>query len=145
MDHSDQLIEVCRGQEPAMVFCLAFLRWVHWLDDVADQDVTWPVEETLRLNLEAMACFSHNEFFQRHREVLLACVTQAALAWADSNDFARRADPRDQIASQVLKSAYHTVFWQVAVFCGGLEHAEAMTGKFRLFDYDVSKPEAAGR
>ena len=144
MDHSDQLIEVCRGQGPAMVFCLAFLRWVHWLDDAADQDVSWTVEETLRLNLEAMACFSHNEFFQQHREVLLALVTQAALAWADSNDFAQRADPRDQIAAQVLKSAYHTVFWQAAEICGGPEHAEAMTQKFRIFNYDLPATCPAG-
>lgn len=140
MDTSDQIIEVCQGQESAAVFCLAFFRWVHWLDDLADQDVVWTVEEALRLNLEALACFSHNEFFQQHRDVLLSFIKQAALAWADSNDLARSPVVRDRLTADIMKSDYHRVFWQVALICGGVEHAEAMTAKFRSFNYDVSSP-----
>ena len=137
MTSEDKIKEICREDADAVEFCLAVLRLFHWIDDIWDGEQSYTVAESVTLNLAAMSVFSHNPFFARNAPALLALITQAALAWLDSEDMAQSSDLGERRASQVLKSDYHKIFWHVAFLCGGFDHAGAMSARHREFDYDL--------
>lgn len=130
--------EVCLNQAPAMDFCHAFLAWVHFIDDMIDGDKAAPTpDDIIRINLELAMTFAFNPFWTEHKAKLIPLVIQGAQAFADSVDWALRPNTRDRLASDILKSQYGEVFWHVAFICGGLDHLEAVTKKYRQFNYDI--------
>lgn len=129
--------EVCLGNKEAREFCLVFHSWVHWIDDAVDRTRDYTVEETARLTLEAVFTFSENPFFQQHKESLIPLIVQSVLAWESSAEWEKREDYRDYVASQVLKSYYHEVYWHVALIVGGWSHARKTIRDKRQIDYDV--------
>lgn len=128
--------EVCKGDKSATQFCLIFVQWCHWIDDLIDKDKLWLPQDTVRINLEALLLFSENEFFQRHKVKLMPMIISSFAAFADSNKWEKREKVQDRRAADILKSYYHEVVWQVAYLCGGWEHMRAVTARFRIFDYD---------
>lgn len=128
---------VCCGNKEAANFVLWFVEWCHWIDDLVDRDKVWSPRDTVRVNLEAMLSFSCNPFFQDHKKNLMPMIVSAFAAFADSNTWATRENVRDRRASDILKSYYHEVIWQVAYLCGGWEHMRAVTAERRIFDYDI--------
>lgn len=125
-----------------MQFCVVFHKWVHWIDDVVDKDQSVSPDATIRVNLEAAAVFSENEFFQRNKTFLTPLILQAARAFGDSVRWSKRKSRRDRRAADILKSVYHEIFWHVAYLCAaqngndGWAHMTAMTEKYRAFNYD---------
>lgn len=128
--------EICCGEREAVNFCLAFIEWCHWLDDLIDKDKVWTGADVVRANLNALLAFSDNEFFQRHKFKLMPMIVTAAGAFADSVQWEKREGVQDRRAADILKSQYHEVVWQIAYLCGGWDHMRAVTKKFRAFDYD---------
>jgi hypothetical protein len=137
--------EICLGHPQAREFCAVFHNWVHWIDDAVDRSRTYTVEETARLTLEAVFTFSENPFFQQHKEALIPLIIQAVLAWESSEEWALREDYQDFVASQVLKSHYHEVYWHVALIVGGLPHARKTIRSKRKFDYDLRTAAEPGK
>lgn len=137
MSGTEKIEQICAGNRDAAHFCHAFCKWVHFIDDAVDQDKSYTVPEIAQLTLEVAEAFSENPFFQKHREALMALIFRGFSAWEDSIAWEKREDSRDRAASQVLKSAYHDVFWHVALLVGGPAHARAMTAAHREFDYDL--------
>jgi hypothetical protein len=128
--------ELCLGDKDAQTFLLAFHRWVHWLDDVADGEPVNAPKLLALTNTEWFAVVAHNPFFRRHSDGLTALIIQSMAAWVDSNEWATRVRTEHRVASDVLKGFYHEVFWHTAALVGGLEHLLAMTAKHREFDFD---------
>lgn len=141
-DANNFVIQICLGNESAMQFCRVFLFWVHWVDDLIDQDKEYTPEQVIRLNLEAISVFSDNEFFQRNKITLTPLIVNAFGAFCDSLEWEKRESKRDRRAADVIKSFYHEVFWHTAYLCAaqsgkdGWAHMREMTKKFRVFDYD---------
>jgi hypothetical protein len=130
--------ELCLGNKAAAEFCRGFYNYVQWLDDAVDKDKSYTVEETARLTLETVFIFAENPFFQEHSSFILPIIVQSVLAWESSEEFASQKENYcDFIASQVLKSQYHEVFWHVALICGGIGHARRILKSHRKFDYDL--------
>lgn len=133
------IAEVCRGNSDAVLFCEAFVAWVHWIDDVVDKDKLWLPRDIVRVNLEMLRQFSVNRFFQQNKILLMPLMVQSARAFADSVEWAARGAKQDRQASDVLKSNYHEVIWHVAYIIGGWDHMAAMTAKHREFNYDFKE------
>lgn len=138
LDFGKVFAEITLGNQAAADFCHAFLAWVHHIDDTIDGDKPGATpEQIVRLNLELALVFAFNPFWQQHKLALIPLVIQGAQAYADSNEWAVRPGARDRQASDVLKSQYAEVFWHVACICGGLDHLQQVTQKYRRFYYDV--------
>lgn len=139
LDFPKIFAEVSCGNQHAYDFCGAFLRWVHLIDDFIDGDK--PLEDpefVIRVNLEAMMTFAFNPFWQEHKAALMPLVIQGAKAYADSIRWAKRENFRDRATSDVLKAQYQEVFWFVAKICGGYDHYDQVTQKYRDYHYDIA-------
>ncbi len=130
--------EVCQGNQDAIEFCLAFLEWVHLIDDFIDQDkLLNNPEVVMRTNLRMAVVLSMNPFYQQFKAQLLPLMVAGVKAFADSLEWVNREDVRDRLSSEVLKSNYQEVFWYVAFLIGGYGHMDAMTKKYRHYNYDL--------
>jgi len=140
LDFNKVFQEVCAGNRDALAFCHVFLHWVHFIDDVIDNDAPPRTQESIvRLQLEAALTFAFNPFFQANKASLSPLVLQGVKAYADSIAWALRPDGRDRKAAEVLKSQYQEVFWHVAFLCGGYEHMDRITKAYRTYDYDSAE------
>lgn len=128
--------DIAKGDSQAVEFMCSLHRFFHMEDDLVDRDREVPAQEVVTSNLWLMFAFSHNEFFQRHKTFLWPTLVTSALAWQASEEFKKREDICDKIASQVLKSEYLNVYLGVAYCLGGFEHAEAMSRKYRRYHFD---------
>lgn len=128
--------KACCGNKDAANFCLWFVEWCHWIDDLIDKDKLWLPADTVRVNLEALLAFTDNPFFQAHKQALMPIIVSAFAAFADSVKWEKRESVFDRRAADILKSYYHEVIWQVAFICGGWEHMRTVTAERRIFDYD---------
>lgn len=128
--------EMCAGDEDAFHVCWAVFQFLHVVDDLVDRD--HPVTpEVVGLSLvvfiEAVAA---NLFFQKHRGPLLACLRTSVMEWVDSEKWRARADLREKLAAEILKSQYQNFFFLISGICGGLLHQHAMSTKFRQYQWD---------
>lgn len=130
--------EICCGNRDAFNFCVHFLLWVQLIDDAIDRDKPLGEPEIIaRINLEALMTFAFNPFWQEHKKSLMSLVIQGTKAFADSLEWEKRENFRDRAAADVLKSQYQEVFWHVARICGGYDHMDAVTKKYRHYQYDA--------
>lgn len=128
--------DCCLGNKEAFEFLRAFLLFVHAADDVIDADKPIDSENFLLVNMEWVRCLSFNSFYQEHKASLYPLIAQSVNDYADSNLWAKRSDFRDRASSDVLKSNYQQIFYQVALLCGGWDHMREMSKKHRVYDYD---------
>ncbi len=134
--------DVARGNKAAFDFLTVFWWFCHWIDDQIDRDhEPLPDQRIVRNNLEVLMTFAVNPFFQEHKNTLLPLIITGVHAYADSLRWAGDPDPIRRKAACVLKSQYQEVLWWVAYLVGGHEHMQAMTEKYRQYDFDL--PEAA--
>src|SRR2546430_4539807 len=91
--------EIAAGNALAEEFCLLFINWSHFIDDVADQDRVWSVEDTARLTLAVVMVFGFNEFWLKHKAALMPLVVSGAKAWLDSLGWARREPGLGKLAA----------------------------------------------
>lgn len=131
--------ELCLGNLAAYEFCLAFLMWVHFIDDAIDCDQAWnDPEQVIKVNLQAAMVFAFNTFWNEHKKSLLPLIIQGSSAFADSNDWALRGEKRERQAADVLKAQYQEVFWHVAYLIGGYDHLDRITTKYRNYHFDAA-------
>lgn len=129
--------DVCAGDVNALEFCRHFVAWCHLIDDVADGELKAGLEAYVWLNLRMMEIFSANPFWQKHRGQLMPVIIASVRAWLDSEEWKRRDGLREQIVAEVIKSQYQDVIWQVAYLCGGWEHLQKVTAKWRDYHFDL--------
>lgn len=98
----------------------------------------YSAEQVIRINLEALATFSKNPFWQEHKEALLPLAIQAAKAYADSLRWERSENFRDRATAEILRAQWQEVFWHVAKLCGGYDHMDQITRKYRQFKYSAN-------
>jgi len=133
MDVFKALEEISKGNSDALRFMRAFYIWVQVQDDLFDKDRPVTAANLVSTNLNLLFEVSQNPFFQEHRNVFLPVIVSSSLAWASSEEFKSREAVFDRLTSQVIKSQYMDVFFQVALLVGGIDHAFAMQRKFRSY------------
>jgi len=87
----------------------------------------------LHVNVNMLFALARNPFFARHKAWLLPVILTSTVAYMQSNDWTKKEGVLDRIASEILKSQYQDVFWNVAYLVGGFDHQMAMADKYRLF------------
>lgn len=136
------LEECCKGDATALRFCQIFFVWCHTFDDVLDRDKPVAFEDAVTANWALIQELTTNAFWLKNSARLLPLISAGASSSVSSEQFRLRENVLDRVASQVLKTQYAEVFWEVAGICGGWQHKLAMVQKHRAFDYDpCPKPE----
>jgi hypothetical protein len=128
--------ELSCGNKPAQDFCHAIFWWIHMLDDLFDKDTSVPPTAVSGISFNLICNVANNEFFQVNKTVLLPTILLASQAWADSEGFKKKESPLDKIAAQVMKSQHLDIYIHVAFLCGGLLHMNAMSEKYRAYNFD---------
>lgn len=132
--------KISKGDASAKDLCRAVYLYVHTKDDLIDRDKPVKVETAVGHDLQILREFGKNPFFQKHQDFLWPLLLTSAMAYISSEDFKRREDVIDKIASQVLKSQYVDIFIGIAFCIGGFDHALAISREYRDYHYDVEKP-----
>jgi hypothetical protein len=135
MTHENVLRDLCKGNWDAFGFCKAFLAWAHALDDVVDKASEDALTRFVLSNRTMLGEAAMNCFFQENAPSLLPLLTNACVAYVDSNRLAQSPNLKERVSAEILKSYYHEVFWHVAYLVGGLKHMQAMTAAYRDFDF----------
>jgi len=127
--------EISCGNPAARQFCWAAYRWLHVVDDLFDRDYEVPVAHVALSLIEFTESVAANPFFQENRNFLLGVFRCGVLQWSQSEEWRTRADPREKIAAEVIKSGYQELFWAVAGLCGGIVFQNEISTKHREYDW----------
>lgn len=139
-----RLAHICRGNDDAKAFLMAYTEFSHLLDDAVDGELTGGVEKVAGIALNFMAQCSFNPFYEKHKAVLFPKIIDGVNAWCDSEIAAKHADDRIRRASDVLKSLHADITATVAYHLGGYAHMREVSKMWRTFDFDQPeevKPE----
>jgi len=128
--------DISLGNPDAVHVCWAVFQFSHVLDDLFDRDVTLPVETVGLALLTFTEAVAANPFFQANRDILLGSMRVSTVEWIDSENWRKREDIRERVAAEVLKSQYQNFFYTVAGLCGGIGHMQAMSAKYREYQWD---------
>lgn len=135
-DHLVALREISKGNEDAFSCLNTIFTWWHALDDLVDNDKPVPLAATIGAFLQFIEVISSNKFFQANKTTLMPLIRSGALAYLASEKFRKSESPLLRIGSQILKSQYVDLFFEVAFIVGGIDHAIAMSDKYREYDFD---------
>jgi len=139
----DTLRDIAKGDEAAYDFMCRFYIWFHAFDDLIDHDKPQTLRELLKAHFGLIVSLSCNEFYLKHKAVLLPVILSSSMSFESSEQLREDPDVLRRIASQVLKSQYQDIFFQVAWCVGGYDHMAAMNEKWRDFNFDPTPPPAA--
>ena len=134
----EALKEISNGNEDAHRFMRSFYLWIQVQDDLFDKDHEVTASQLVSANMNLLIEVSQNPFYQEHRAVFLPVLMSSSLAWVSSEDFKKRENPLDRMSSQVIKSQYQDVFFQVALLVGGMDFCLAMQAKYRSYYFDAA-------
>lgn len=128
----------CLGNRDAALFCGAYYRYCHSIDDLIDRDndEANPRDYVIKVQSEMFANLVQNPFFLAHKEGLLSLMLRGFHDWADSMDWQESGDPIKIYDADVLKGGYHAVFYHVALLVGGFDHARKISLGHRSFDHE---------
>lgn len=136
----EALKEISNGNEDAHRFMRSFYLWVQVQDDLFDRDKDVTASQLVSANMNLLIEVSNNPFYRENSNVFLPVIASSSLAWVASEDFAKREGTLERVASQIIKSSYQEVFYQVALLVGAWDHALAMQAKFRSYYPDPVPP-----
>lgn len=126
---------ITKGNEHASNFIGAFVLFCHLLDDIVDKDKEVSDQRLVReilVFLESLVC---NPWVRDNSCLLWPLIVTSSNAWLDSNRL-RKGRAGEQIQADVLKGMYHEVVWFTAYLCGGQQHMQEMTTRFREYDFE---------
>lgn len=133
--HEDML-EICHGDRNAAAFCMALRHFLHLIDDLVDGDREHSQEEIAKTLAGFFTAVAANPFWLSFSARLCPIIVQGIRAWVDADEWAASGLKWKAIASDIFKSYYHEVFYQVAFLTGGWEHMATITKKFRRVNWD---------
>lgn len=123
------------GPEPA-AFCSSFYDFLHLVDDLYDRDEEVTPEHIVTTLLVFFTQLSSNPFWQTNKQTLMPVIHVGLMGWAASERLKNSEDLENKVASQVLKSLYHEVFFMSAYLVGGFEFAFDFEKKYRSYSFD---------
>jgi hypothetical protein len=127
---------ITKGNDLAASFLGSFVTFCHLMDDIVDKDKEITDQRLVRemlLFLESLVC---NPWVRDNIFLLWPLIVAGANAWLDANRWQDSVDGQQRRASDVLKGMYHEVVWFTAFLCGGQQHMQEITRRFREYDFD---------
>jgi hypothetical protein len=132
-------MEVTKGNEFAARFLLSFLAYVHMIDDLHDKDHEVTDKQLVHHHFWILEEFALNPWVRDNAALLWSVVVCGTNAWLDSNQWQRDQSFNKRIAADVIKSSYQEVVFLTAYLCGGADHMQMMSKKYR--DYNFERKE----
>ena len=136
-DFEKRLKKQLLDNDDAFRWCIAFIDFCHFLDDVVDQDNPAGLkDETIaKVSLTFLIESSTNLFYEAHKHSLLPLIVAGFNAWLDSNVW----EKEKRFGADVLKGFYHEVIYQCIFLLGGWNHLRETTLEAREYDLDLQK------
>lgn len=136
--NNDKIEKICKGNQTAVAFCVAYLNFIDVLDNLFDRDKEVAAEELVRSFIDFVANLSYNKFWEENKNTLFPLFLQGVSAWADSEALAKSEDHDLRLAGDVIKSYYGEMLYHVAMLTGGVNHMRECSLQFRGFDFDAN-------
>lgn len=127
---------ITNGNTQAEAFLLSYLQFCHLIDDIVDKDVEVDDKRLVQELLGFLEQCTLNPWASANFALLWPLITCAAYSWLDSNRWAKTGTDLQKQSVDTLKGQYHEVFWFTANLCGGREHQQNITSRFRQYDYE---------
>lgn len=131
-------IEVCNGNQEAMVFVTLWYRYCHRIDDLLDtREDGRPImsaEEILETFLLAAMLYSC-PFYKKHSDMLLSTVITTTNAYADSVAWERSPIDHRRNIGNILRTCGNEMFFLVATITGGISHMRKVSQRIRETDF----------
>lgn len=120
------------GNAEAQAFLVAWLRWIHLIDDITDGDL--PPQHTVRVarwSCDLFCC----PFFQRYSQCLMPSIQLMACAFEDSLDLASSPYPHERTIADVIRHTGGDMIRLVAFITGGYELMRTISVPLRKICY----------
>lgn len=136
----EQAIIITKGNQQAALFLLDYFEYCRVVDTVFDEPEKMTPEMFVRAQLNFLSHLCELGWARDNAPRLLPLFITASNAWLDSNKLAKSDDPRERLASEVLKNQCDEMERYVAFRCENFEHMRAMSAN-RQFDWDLTPKE----
>lgn len=136
----DEAMTITKGNQQAALFLLDYFEYCRVLDTVFDEPEKMTDETFVRAQLNFLAHLCEPGWARDNAPRLYYGFVTASNAWLDSNRLAKSLDPRERLASEVLKNQCDEMERYVAFKCENFEHMRAMSAN-RQFDWDITPKE----
>jgi hypothetical protein len=133
---TEDLKEVVKGNVQAFDFLCTYVTYCHLMDDIVDDPGSVSDKRLVAEQLAFLQQVILNPWVQQHIGLLWPMIVMSANTWLDANRWEKSNDATQRFSVDVLKGQYHEVAWFTAYLCGGLEHMQEMTSKYREYDYE---------
>lgn len=131
-------VEVCNGDQEALVFCNLWYTWCHFLDDLIDtmEDgrPTMNKETMIQGFLNSVLLYSC-PFYRKHSDVLMSCVITVTNSYADSVAWERSPIEHRRNIGNILRTCGNEMFYLIACITGGISHMRNLSPKIRETDF----------
>lgn len=120
------------GDAEAHAFLVAWLRWIHLIDDITDGDV--PARQTVlvgRWSCDLFCC----PFFQRYHTSLLPLIQLMSCTFEDSLDLESSPYPHERTIADVIRHTGGDMIRLVAFITGGYELMRTVSVPLRRVCY----------
>ena len=135
-DREQFYLDCANGDKNAASFIKALRGFFHTMDDIVDKDVELTQDMIARSIAELLTHCLGNSWARAFGYLLVPQIVNSTRCWVDADAWLASGDKAKEIASDVFKSYYHEVFYQIAYLCGGWDHMKKITEKYRHVDWD---------
>lgn len=139
-------IELCQGNENAMVFCDLWYRYCHGIDDLVDtmQDGRPRMSKDQMVSLFFTAALLYNStFYLQHRDILAPIVLLVTNTYRDSIAWENSSKAHLRKMGDVFRTCGNELYMMVALVCGGEAHMRKMSLAIKERDF-VLQHDATG-
>jgi hypothetical protein len=131
-------VELCKGDQGAMLFCDLWYRYCHGIDDLIDtlQDGRPRMSKDQMISLFWQAAIFYNcDFFVRNRDLLSPIVLDITDTYRNSVAWERSSKVHLRTIGDVLRTCGNRMYAMVALICGGEAHMRQMSLAITERDY----------
>lgn len=132
----EDFLFICNGNEYAADFVQAYVAKAHLLDDWHDKDKTIYDREIVKVELAFLEQLMINPWVRERQALLWPLIVVGMNAWLDSNRWQESRNKQLVEDAHVVKGIYHELVWWIAFLCGGQEHMNKVTSKYRAYDHE---------
>lgn len=132
MTERDFLLDVLKGNESAVEFCLLLGAISQSWDDLIDGDKEVAVN---RMMVQALVDLPCNQFYRSYFDFLQPIIQSCIIDWLSSNVL-EQGSVHDKTISFVLRDSLTAVFIQCASIVGGMPWAIAQAPRIRRAFHD---------
>lgn len=138
-------VELCRGNQQAMVFCDLWYGYCHGIDDLVDtlRDGRPRMSKEQIVGLFFRACLLYNtDFYLQHRDMLAPIVLQVTNTYQDSIAWEHSSQKHLRQMADVFRTCGNEMYVMVALICGGEQHMRRMSMAIKERDWLGQHDEA---